>query len=62
MIGIVLNPVSGGGKGEALALRAQDLLEGRGLQGRIYRSCCENGIFRTGRCRCRVSAARPCST
>ena len=44
MIGIVLNPVSGGGKGEAPAERAQDLLEGRGLQGRIYRSCCENGI------------------
>ncbi|MBR1409369.1 MAG: diacylglycerol kinase family lipid kinase [Clostridia bacterium] len=44
MIGIVLNPVSGGGKGKALADEAAALLASRGEEARIYESACEGGI------------------
>ena len=44
MIGIVLNPASGGGRGRALAERALGLLGSFGLEGRLYESERAGGI------------------
>ncbi len=44
MIGIVLNPVSGGGRGRALAVQAIAVLDAHGLEGRLFESEADGGI------------------